>query len=66
MTTNQTMIAGILSLSARLDDMVRRGNLVLRFPTSRTSDSTLGALQQNPRAVDYIIQDEAPEHRGGI
>lgn len=55
MTDNQTMIAEVLSLCSKLDDLVRAGNLNLEFPVSEERDARLGEMTENPRAAEYIV-----------
>ncbi len=62
MPQDSTTLAEILESSARLNEMVERGGFRLRFPTSRAGSSPLGALKEDRRAVDYIVQTEEPEH----
>jgi hypothetical protein len=55
MADNQTIIAEVLSLCSKLDDLVRAGNLNLEFPVSEESDARLGEIAENPRAAEYAI-----------
>lgn len=55
------ILADIMALSHRMEDMLQSGELVLDFPIGLTNDAPLGRLAEDVHAVDYIVQNDAPE-----